>query len=159
MSNLAGSVVGVGWTSDHVAANGGNGSVELAVADSDRVVVGERLALGIDLASELALVRCQAVKVLQDGSLILAIAGDEFLKWIANFVLSYPDHLLGKVIYTKVDRMSGHVLFLLLCIHPVTSCRASWIFHPSLYHRAASAALSKPHCTCKQENAHPLVLP
>ena len=28
-------------------------------------------------------------------------------------------------------RLSGHAFFLLACIHPVTSCRAGWIFHPS----------------------------
>ena len=28
-------------------------------------------------------------------------------------------------------KMIGRMLFLLACIHPVMSCRASWIFHPS----------------------------
>ena len=28
-------------------------------------------------------------------------------------------------------RTSGHTLFLLACIHPVMSCRANWILHPS----------------------------
>ena len=27
-------------------------------------------------------------------------------------------------------RTSGGAYFLLACIHPVTSCRADWIFHP-----------------------------
>ena len=29
-------------------------------------------------------------------------------------------------------RTSGCALFLLACIHPVMSCRAGWIFHPSM---------------------------
>ena len=38
--------------------------------------------------------------------------------------LLYQSHLYQ-------SRTSGRTLFLLACIHPVTSCRAGWIFHPS----------------------------
>ena len=39
---------------------------------------------------------------------------------------------IRQAIYLFQGRMSGCVLFLLACIHPVTSCRAGGIFHPSI---------------------------
>ena len=56
------------------------------------------------------------------------------------FLLSFttnvrkPDTKLfiRQAIYLFQGRMSGCVLFLLACIHPVTSCRAGGIFHPSI---------------------------
>ena len=34
--------------------------------------------------------------------------------------------------YLYQGRTSGHEFFLLACIHPVMSCRAGWIFNPSM---------------------------
>ena len=45
-------------------------------------------------------------------------------------------------------RTSGCPLFLLACIHPVTSCRAGWIFHPSM--SSGSFGSSKQATPCIQ---------
>ena len=45
-------------------------------------------------------------------------------------------------------RMSGCAFFLLACIHPVMSCRAGWIFHPSM--SLGSFGSSKPAALCMQ---------
>ena len=44
--------------------------------------------------------------------------------------------------------MSGCALFLLACIHPMTSCRAGWIFHPSI--SSGSFGSSKQAAPCMQ---------
>ena len=45
-------------------------------------------------------------------------------------------------------RTSGRALFLLACIHPVMSCRAGWIFHPST--SSGSFGSSKQAAPCMQ---------
>ena len=77
---LAGAVLGIWRSTDHVAGDGGDGAVQLAVGNPGRGVVSEGLALRVDLASQLTLVRGQTVKMLQDVALVLAVALDEFLK-------------------------------------------------------------------------------
>ena len=43
-------------------------------------------------------------------------------------------------------RTCGHTLFLLACIHPVMSCRARWIFHPSISSGSFGSSMQAAPC-------------
>ena len=77
----------------------------------------------------LCLVRCKNRPV--DGATIC----------LSSWPLTIQSHLYK-------GRMSGRTLFLLACIHTVTSCRDGWIFHPST--SSGSFGSSKQAAPCMQ---------
>ena len=73
-----------------------------------------------------------------------------------NFACASSTELYGVLLLNKPcrqshqyqGRTSGRMLFLLACIHPVMSCRAGWIFHPST--SSGSFGSSKQATPCMQ---------
>ena len=58
-----------------------------------------------------------------------------------GLVVSYATLDALKQSHLYQGRTSGHALFLLACIHPVTSCRAGLSFHPSMSSGSSKQAI------------------
>ena len=51
-------------------------------------------------------------------------------------------------------RTTGYTLFLLACIHPVTSCKAGWIFHPSTSSGSSKGSFRRPQYCVHLQKTH-----